>query len=175
MARRKPESELRYHRKSPLPNPLEPGSIEESLTRLLLTDTIRQIARETDFVVRERKIDPVAFLWTFLLDSGVQLHRFLEELRAAYVQSSELEEIDYASYYLRFSSKLSAFLRRCLEGAIANLPGSPGGSWTRGSVRSSRMWSSRTLAWSASTRAWPRSSPPLARAKPPPGSRSTHW
>jgi IS4 transposase len=126
MTRRKPESELQYHRKSPLPDPLEAGAIEESLTRLLPTETIRQIARETGFVVRERKIDPVAFLWTLVLDFGVQLHRFLEELRVAYVKSSELEEIAYASYYLRFSPKLSAFLRRCLAVAIANLPQEPG-------------------------------------------------
>ncbi len=126
MTRPKPESELGYHRKSPLPNHLEPGAIEESLTRLLPTDTIQQIARDTGFVVRERKVDPVAFLWTLVLDFGVQLHRFLEELRAAYVRSTELEELAYASYYLRFTPKLCEFLRRCLQYALAELPREPG-------------------------------------------------
>jgi putative transposase len=126
MTRQKPESELGYHRKSPVPNPLEPDAVEESLTRLLPSDTIREIARETGFVVRERKIDPVTFLWTLVLDFGVQLHRFLEELRVAYVKSSELEEIAYASYYVRFTPKLSEFLRRCLEVAIAHLAEEPG-------------------------------------------------
>lgn len=105
---------------------LDPGTIEESLTRILPTDTIRQIARETGFVVRNRKIDPIALLWTLVLDFGVQLHRFLEELRVAYLKSSELEEIAYATYYLRFTPKLSALFRRCREVAIANLPQEPG-------------------------------------------------
>jgi len=125
-SRRRPESELRYHRSGPIPTPLGRTDVQESLDRLLPADTIRQFARESRFVVRERKLDPVAFLWTLVLDFGVELHRFLEELREAYVKSSELEEIAYTSYYLRFNAELCEFLRLCLQHAIAQLPKEPG-------------------------------------------------
>jgi len=126
MTRRKPESELRYHRSGPIPTPLGRTDVQESLDRLLPADTIRRFARESRFVVRERKIDPVVFLWTLVLDFGVELHRFLEELREAYVNSSELEEIAYTSYYLRFNAELCEFLRLCLQHAISELPREPG-------------------------------------------------
>ncbi|MCI4323344.1 MAG: IS4 family transposase [Thermoplasmata archaeon] len=126
MTRRKPESELRYHRTHPLPTPLGRTAVQESLDQLLPADTIRQFARESRFVVRERTIDPVVFLWTLVLDFGVELHRFLEELRYAYVKSSELEDLAYPSYYLRFNAELCEFLRLCLQQAIAQLPREPG-------------------------------------------------
>ena len=97
MTPRKPESELGYIRKSPLPTHLEPEAIEQRPTRLLPTATIQQIARETGFVVRERKVDPVAFFWTLVLGFGVQLNRFLEKMRAASVRATELEELAYSS------------------------------------------------------------------------------
>ncbi len=175
MTRHKPESELRYHRKSPRPNHLDPGSIEESRTRLLPTDTIRQIARETGFVVRERKIDPVALLWTLVLDFGVRLHRLLEELRVAYVTSSELEEIASASYYVRFTPKLSEYLRRCLDVAIPNLPQEPGRELD---PRLGAFVVDVVIKDSSVVRPMPasrRSSRPPARARSPPGSRSTRW
>ncbi len=77
-------------------------------------------------MVRERTIDPVVFLWTLVLGFGIDLHRFLEELREAYVRAAELEHLACSTYYLRFTPKLSEFLRRCLQVALANLPQEPG-------------------------------------------------
>ena len=110
----------------PAPDPLGSHRRSGEPRPLLPADTIRQFARESGFVVRKRKIDPVVFLWTLVLDFGVELHRFLEELRYAYVKSSELEELAYPSYYLRFNAELCEFLRLCLQHAIAQLPREPG-------------------------------------------------
>lgn len=120
------EKTLGYRRKSPPPKDLAPTDVQEALERLLPAATIQQIAQETGFVVRERDIHPVTFLWSLVLGFGVELYRFLEQLRAAYVQAADLKDIAYSSYHARFDSKLSRFLQRCLQVALANLPQEPG-------------------------------------------------
>ena len=68
---------------------------------------------------------PVAFLWTLVLDFGVELHRHLEELRAGYAERTELP-VTYPGFYLRFTPELSKFLKRCLEHALSELAHEPG-------------------------------------------------
>jgi putative transposase len=102
------------------PVPLRPGEVEEALVRFLPSETIERFARETAFVQRERKIDPVAFLWTLVLDFGVELHRHLAELKAGYVERAQLP-LSYPGFYLRFTPELSKFLQRCLAHALGEL------------------------------------------------------
>jgi IS4 transposase len=102
------------------PTPLQPGEVEEALTRLLPSEKIEQFARVTGFVRRERKIHPIAFLWVLVLGFGVELHRHLQELKEGYVQRTGLP-VSYPGFYLRFTPELSKFLKRCLEYALAEL------------------------------------------------------
>ena len=107
------------------PVPLQPGEVEEALARLLPSEKIVEFARETGFVKRERKIQPVAFLWTLVLDFGVELHRHLQELKERYVLRTRLT-LSYPGFYLRFTPELSKFLRQCLEYALGELAHEPG-------------------------------------------------
>ncbi len=107
------------------PSPLRPGEVEEALARLLPSETIDQFARETGFIRRERKVNPIAFLWTLVLDFGVELRRHLEELRAGYTERAHLT-LSYPGFYLRFTPELPRFLKRCLEHALAELAHEPG-------------------------------------------------
>jgi IS4 transposase len=104
---------------------LRRGEVEGALNQLLPPNKIDQFARESGFVRRERTIRPVAFLWTLVLDFGVELHRHLEELRAGYVERTDLP-LSYPGFYLRFTPELSKFLKRCLEHAISELAHEPG-------------------------------------------------
>lgn len=112
--------------KSRPPKALGRTAVQESLERLLPADTIRKLARDSGFVVRQRAIEPVAFLWALVLGFGVELHRSLEELREAYLESADIEDLAHSSYNIRFTPELCEFLRRCLEVAIANLSHEPG-------------------------------------------------
>ncbi len=107
------------------PNSLSRTTIQESLERLLPSETVRQLARDTGFVVRERAIEPETFVWSLILGFGVELHRSLEELREAYIESADLEDLAHSSYNMRFTPELCEFLRRCLQVAIANLAKEP--------------------------------------------------
>jgi IS4 transposase len=114
------------HPQTPVrPTPLRRGEVEKALNQLLPAEKIEQFARETGFVRRERTIRPVAFLWTLVLDFGVELHRHLEELRAGYAERTELP-VTYPGFYLRFTPELSKFLKRCLEHALGELAHEPG-------------------------------------------------
>ena len=54
-----------------------PRLIEEELNRLFPPDLLREMAKETGFVKRERKIDPALMFWSLTLGFGVQLQRTL--------------------------------------------------------------------------------------------------
>ena len=83
-------------------------------------EKIEQFARETGFARRERKVNPIAFLWVLVLGFGVELHRHLQEFKEGYVQRTDLPA-SYPGFYLRFTPELSKFLKRCLEYALAEL------------------------------------------------------
>jgi putative transposase len=107
------------------PRPLRSGEVEETLGQLLPAERIDRFARESGFVRRERKVNSVAFLWTLVLDFGVELHRHLEELRAGYTERAHLT-LSYPGFYLRFTPELSKFLQLCLAHALGELAHEPG-------------------------------------------------
>ena len=47
------------------------------LREMFPEEWLRQTARETDLIVRERKIDPVIIFWFLTLSFGVRLQRTL--------------------------------------------------------------------------------------------------
>jgi putative transposase len=65
---------------SPRPSP----TLEDSLREIFPEEWLRQTARETGLIVRERKIDPVIIIWVLTLSFGVRLQRTLASLKREY-------------------------------------------------------------------------------------------
>ena len=55
--------------------PEKPRLIEDELNRIFSTEWLRETAKETGFVKRDRKIDPALMFWSLTLGFGVQLQR----------------------------------------------------------------------------------------------------
>lgn len=91
-----------------------------ALAALLPEDRVRQLARTTGLVKRERKIDPVAMMWVLVLGFGVRLQRTLAGLKREY-EFETLTSLSDGSWYERFSPELVAFLRGCVGLAIERL------------------------------------------------------
>ncbi|MFV9645796.1 MAG: IS4 family transposase, partial [Desulfobacterales bacterium] len=75
--------------------------IEKDLCTIFSPDWLRNAARETGLVKRERKIDPVIMFWVLVMGFGVRLQRTLASLKRDYERSSETELRD-SSWYERF-------------------------------------------------------------------------
>jgi putative transposase len=91
---------------------------------------VQRIARETGFVQRHRKLDPVAFLYTLAFDTGPQLQRTVEALREAYNERTPDPILSMGGFYERFTPELVEFLRRCVAHGLAQLRASPGNRLT---------------------------------------------
>ncbi len=120
-----PRKRARKRRKSSSPKGERDRNAPEyeylrDLATLLPEDRVRDLARSTGLVKRERKIDPVAMLWVLILGFGVRLQTDLEALRREYGRRTETE-VEQSSWYERFTPELSAFLRESALLAIERL------------------------------------------------------
>ena len=79
--------------------------IEEELNNLFSPEWLRETAKETGFIKRERKIDPVLMFWTLVLGFGVQLQRTLASLRRLYEERGEVH-ISRSSFYFSLHQSL---------------------------------------------------------------------
>ena len=70
---------------------LEPSSsvTEERLTKLFPTDWIEQRARAHDVLVRDRKVDPTALVWSLVLGFTIGNDHVIEELRRTYIRFAD--------------------------------------------------------------------------------------
>ena len=75
---------------------------------------IREKAKETGMLERERKIDVVVFFWTLVLSFGIQIQRTLTGIRDSYEQYTD-ETIAFSSFYERFQEGLVAFLKEAVN------------------------------------------------------------
>jgi len=64
--------------------------IERTLCELFPPDWLRDKARETELIKRERKIDPVIMFWTLAIGYGTFLQRTLAGLKRNYESASNL-------------------------------------------------------------------------------------
>ena len=101
---------------------LNPDDISHSLESLFPRETVEQIARETEFNKRQRKIEPYLFFWNLVLGFGVQLQRTLESLRRGY---SDMTGIDFSqsAWHDRFNPATVKFLRGCVKLALQQMAG----------------------------------------------------
>jgi hypothetical protein len=103
----------------------------KTLVEMFADDFLRDTARETGFVKRERKIDPVILFWVLTLGFGVRFFlfwvltlgfgvRFLSTIRGLKRKYKEKTEttLSISSFYDRFTPEMVDFHRKCVLHAI---------------------------------------------------------
>jgi len=98
--------------------------IEKELNTLFSPEWLRETAKETGFIKRIRKINPVLMFWVLVLGFGVQLQRTLASLRRLYEERGKVS-ISRGSFYERFSPELVEFLHRCVLHGLENIAQKP--------------------------------------------------
>ena len=98
----------------------EPDVIEKDLCKLFPKEWIRNAAKETGLIKRERKIEAFVLLWTLVFSFGVHLPRNLANMKRKYVKASK-KQIAESSWYMRFTPELVEFLKVCVNHAIEQL------------------------------------------------------
>jgi IS4 transposase len=97
----------------------------EHMNKLFPPELLRKIAKETGFLKRERKIDPVVMFWALVLGFGVHLERSLVGLKRRY-EKETAKELSSSSWYDRFTPELVEFLHRCVLHGIELQAQQPG-------------------------------------------------
>ncbi len=98
----------------------EPDVIEKDLCKLFPKEWLRNTAKETGLIKRERKIEAFVMLWTLVFSFGAHLPRNLANMKRKYVKASR-KEIAESSWYMRFTPELVEFLKVCVTHAIEQL------------------------------------------------------
>ncbi|AKB51790.1 Mobile element protein [Methanosarcina barkeri str. Wiesmoor] len=106
-------------------SPCPPPTLEDSLREMFPEEWLRQTAKETGLIVRERKIDPVIIFWVLTLSFGVRLQRTLASLKREYETESQ-KTISDSSWYYRFTPELVEFLHQCVIHGMEELAKEPG-------------------------------------------------
>ncbi|AKJ37593.1 transposase [Methanosarcina barkeri CM1] len=106
-------------------SPCPPLTLEDSLREMFPEEWLRQTAKETGLIVRERKIDPVIIFWVLTLSFGVRLQRTLASLKREYETESQ-KTISDSSWYYRFTPELVEFLHQCVIHGMGELAKEPG-------------------------------------------------
>lgn len=91
----------------------EENLVERELCELFPPEWLRNKAKETGLIKRERKIDPVIIFWVLAIGYGTFLQRTLAGLKRNYETASNRILSD-SSWYYRFTPELVAFLRECV-------------------------------------------------------------
>jgi len=60
------------------------GVVERELATMFESKWLRDKAKETGLIERERKIDPVIMFWALAIGYGAQLYRTLSQLKREY-------------------------------------------------------------------------------------------
>jgi putative transposase len=98
----------------------EPDVIEKDLCKLFPKEWLRNAAKETGLIKRERKIEAFVMLWTLVFSFGAHLSRNLANMKRRYEKASK-KEIAESSWYERFTPELVEFLKVCVTHAIEQL------------------------------------------------------
>jgi len=99
--------------------------LERELCAIFPPEWLREKARETGLIKRERKIDPVTMFWVLAIGYGTFLQRPLANLKRNYETASNRTLSD-SSWYYRFTPELVAFLRECVTRSLEYLAQDPG-------------------------------------------------
>jgi putative transposase len=103
-----------------------PTLLQDTLLELYPSEVLTRLAKESGFIRRYRKVDPVAFFWAVTLEAGVYLQRSLDQLRHVYNERAAKPLHSYASFYDRFTPELVEFLHLCVAHGLSQLKAAPG-------------------------------------------------
>jgi len=101
------------------------SDLENPLRKMFPEEWLRETARETGLIKRERKIDPTIIFWVLTLSFGVRLQRTLASLKRQYEKEAKTKLSD-SSWYYRFTPELVEFLHQCVIHGIEELAKEPG-------------------------------------------------
>ena len=99
-------------------NKNDPKVIEKSLNKLFSPEWILSMAKETGFIIRSRKIDPVIFFWTLIFGFGVSMQQSLAKLRRAY-ETASASSLVPSAFYDRFTPALVTLLKVAVSHALS--------------------------------------------------------
>ena len=89
----------------------------ETIVEMFPEVFLRNTARETGVVIRERKIDPVILFWVLTLGFGVRFLSTIRGLKRKYEEKAQTT-VSISSFYDRFTPKMCVFLQSCVLHAI---------------------------------------------------------
>jgi IS4 transposase len=95
--------------------------IVDRIQRAFPSDELRERARATNLVERERKFNIVALFYTLSLGFAAGSDRSLQAFLERYVEMADCDELSYASFHEWFEPGFVALLREILDDAIENL------------------------------------------------------
>ena len=96
------------------------SEVQDVLSSVLPSERLWALSRETGFIQRKRKIDPVAFIWTLVLGFCVGDTRELSGLRRFYEKHTG-QTLVPSSFYERFTSQLVEFLKALLGEVLTQM------------------------------------------------------
>jgi len=91
------------------------------IQRAFPSDELRERARATSLVERERKFDVVALFYTLSFGFAAGSDRSLQAFLERYVEMADCDELSYAAFHEWFEPTFVALLREILDDAIENL------------------------------------------------------
>jgi putative transposase len=100
--------------------PYEPDVIEKDLCTLLPKEWLKNAAKISGLIERERKIEAFVLLWVLVFSFGVHLPRNIANMKRKYEKQSE-NKLAYSSWYMRFTPELGEFLKLCVTHVIEQL------------------------------------------------------
>ena len=103
---------------------MKPGITEETLYHMFPSELLREYAKTSNLIKRERKVDPVAMFWVLTLSFGVKLQRSLASLKRQYQRNTKVT-LSESSWYERFTPELVKFLKLCVIHGIEELAKEP--------------------------------------------------
>jgi putative transposase len=89
------------------------NEIRRLLSSVISPSELERTAREEGFILRARKVDPVAFFWTLVLGFGAGSEKSLASLRRCYALHAGTTLVPSA-FYDRFTPALAQWLQRIL-------------------------------------------------------------
>jgi len=92
----------------------------KSLCMMFSIKWLREAAKRTGFIKRERKISPEIFFWVLVLGYGPFLQRTLAGIKRMY-EKARKETLSDSSWYYRFTPELVAFLHECVIHGMKHL------------------------------------------------------
>lgn len=98
---------------------IKPSSsrLEERLTKLFPPDWLETRARHHGVIIRDRKLDITAFVWSLVFGFAIGDDRTIEDLRRTYLTVAD-RPLCSTSFHDRFTAALAAFLRELIDEAL---------------------------------------------------------